>query len=323
MPGIAATLASRPPGPACVAARRTSATASSMSKGFGRYSKAPPRYAATALSRSEYAVMTMTGRRGWSRRTFSSNFMPLDPGIRTSVISTSGWPCSSAANALSACSKERGCRPPWRNARSSTQRIDASSSTSQTSSGLFIHVLHRQEQREHRPSRAAVEFNDPAVPGRDVLRNGKSQAGPARVDGNQRIENSLAEFGRHAGPVVLELQGSHQPVAEGPNRRLGQRAAAKHDLAALAERLHRVTRKIQHRLHHQVAVERQRRQAGIIVALDRDRVRRFRPREAEDMIDQLVDVDRLAPDLPCRPQQAVHQHPQPVGLADDDPRVLL
>ncbi len=35
-----------------VTARRTSATASSMSKGLARYSKAPPRKAATARSRS-------------------------------------------------------------------------------------------------------------------------------------------------------------------------------------------------------------------------------------------------------------------------------
>jgi hypothetical protein len=42
-------------------ARRISASAWSTSNGFGRYSNAPPWNDATALSRSEYAVITMTG----------------------------------------------------------------------------------------------------------------------------------------------------------------------------------------------------------------------------------------------------------------------
>ncbi len=42
-------------------ARRISASACSMSNGLGRYSNAPPWNAATALSRSEYAVMMMIG----------------------------------------------------------------------------------------------------------------------------------------------------------------------------------------------------------------------------------------------------------------------
>jgi hypothetical protein len=68
----------------------------------------------------------------------SSSFRPLAPGMRTSVMSTSGSARPSAASALSACSKARGCMPPCRRAFSSTQRIEASSSTSQTSSGLFM-----------------------------------------------------------------------------------------------------------------------------------------------------------------------------------------
>ncbi len=78
------------------AARETSSTASSMSKGFGRYSNAPPWYADTALSRSECAVITMTGISGsvWPRRSMSSR--PLMSGIRMSVIRTSGRSRSSA-----------------------------------------------------------------------------------------------------------------------------------------------------------------------------------------------------------------------------------
>ena len=53
------------PGPFFLAALRTSATASSISKGFGKYSNAPFLYAATAFSKSECAVITMIGKAGW------------------------------------------------------------------------------------------------------------------------------------------------------------------------------------------------------------------------------------------------------------------
>ena len=65
---------------------------------LGRYSNAPPWNAATALSRSEYAVMTITGSCGQRSFTFASSDSPDSPGMRTSDTSTCG--CESA----SACS---------------------------------------------------------------------------------------------------------------------------------------------------------------------------------------------------------------------------
>jgi hypothetical protein len=82
-----------------VAARRISASAWSTSNGFGRYSNAPPWKAATALSRSEYAVITITGRCGQRSFTFASSDSPDSPGMRTSVTNTCG---SSTASACSA-----------------------------------------------------------------------------------------------------------------------------------------------------------------------------------------------------------------------------
>jgi hypothetical protein len=58
--------------------------------------------------------------------------MPELPGMRMSVSSTSGASARSAANAGSAESKARGTIPLARRARSSTHRIEASSSTSHT-----------------------------------------------------------------------------------------------------------------------------------------------------------------------------------------------
>jgi hypothetical protein len=60
--------------------------------------------------------------------------MPELPGMRMSVSNTSGASDRRAASAGSAESKARGNMPLARSARSRTQRIDASSSTSQTRS---------------------------------------------------------------------------------------------------------------------------------------------------------------------------------------------
>ena len=73
-----------------VAARRISASAWSTSNGFGRYSNAPPWNAATALSRSEYAVMMMIGICGCRSFTSASSCRPDSPGIRMSETSTCG-----------------------------------------------------------------------------------------------------------------------------------------------------------------------------------------------------------------------------------------
>ena len=71
-------------------ARRINSTAWSTSNGFGRYSNAPPWNAATALSRSEYAVMMMTGVVGSLAFSCCMKSSPDAPGMRISLITTCG-----------------------------------------------------------------------------------------------------------------------------------------------------------------------------------------------------------------------------------------
>jgi len=116
-------------------ARRISSTALGRSKGLGRYSKAPPWKAETALSRSEKAVMMMTGRPGKRSFTFSSSSRPEAPGMRMSLTRICG-PSASVVSfrALStscALVKLRVGRFSRSSAFSSTKRIDWSSSTIQ------------------------------------------------------------------------------------------------------------------------------------------------------------------------------------------------
>ena len=112
-------------------ARRISSTALGRSKGLGRYSNAPPWNALTALSRSENAVMMITGSPGSRALTLLSSSMPDPPGIRMSLTSTCGSSSSSAASMSRPFEKLRTANCSRVSAFSSTKRMDWSSSTIQ------------------------------------------------------------------------------------------------------------------------------------------------------------------------------------------------
>ena len=71
-------------------ARRINSTALGRSKGLGRYSNAPPWKADTALSKSENAVMMMTGNMGMRSLTLVNKSKPEPPGIRISLTKICG-----------------------------------------------------------------------------------------------------------------------------------------------------------------------------------------------------------------------------------------
>ena len=113
-------------------ARRMRAVASSTSKGLGRYSKAPPWKAETALSRSEKPVMMMTGSSGSRALTCSSKARPDSPGIRMSETKT--WGVSSWRARITSWLVSNSRQGNWAldKAFSRTHRIEASSSTIHT-----------------------------------------------------------------------------------------------------------------------------------------------------------------------------------------------
>ena len=113
-------------------ARRTSSTAWSTSNGLGRYSKAPPWKAATALSRSEYAVMMITGVAGRRALSCCMSSSPDSPGMRMSLTTTCGASWARASSASCAAPKVRCAMPSRASAFSNTHRIERSSSMIQT-----------------------------------------------------------------------------------------------------------------------------------------------------------------------------------------------
>ena len=128
-----------------MSARLTIDTASSTSNGFGMYSKAPPWIEATALSRSEWAVITMTGTSGCCSLSRDRSASPSIPPMRISLTTTSGWPESISVNRASADSKQVTLIPSFDSALSSTHRMDFSSSATQTRLAVLMTWLSPRE----------------------------------------------------------------------------------------------------------------------------------------------------------------------------------
>src|SRR5262245_17924563 len=301
-----------------------------MSNGFGKYSNAPPSYAETALPRSECAVMTMTGSAGRASRIFFSSSSPDCPGMRMSVMSTSGDSRRSASSAGSAASNARGAMPPLRKARSSTQRMEASSSTSQTrrEERLMSHhscrITQGQQQRENGPSRLALEFDEPAVTGDEVLCDGEPEARPARPPGDERIENARAQLRRHAGAIVLDLHTRDEAMARGADAHIRQRTCPERDApTTVAERLHGIARHVEQRLDDLISIQQRARQARVVIAIDDHFRARFRTQQVEHVLAELVHVDRSLDRRPARTRHGIDERGEPIGFRDDDAGVLV
>src|SRR5471032_1356690 len=205
-------------------ARRISSTALSMSKGLARYSKAPPWKAATAESRSENAVMIITGKPGKRDLTSCSKSSPESPGMRMSDTSTCGVSTSSAAIASRALEKLLVTRFSLASAFSSTQRIDSSSSTIQIGFMSYVYpaiwivyqgsgtgpagarLWQGQQDAEVRVSRPALAFDHAHVLLHEGLRQSQPQAAAALPPRHQRVENAIANLGGDARSIVDDMQ---------------------------------------------------------------------------------------------------------------------
>src|SRR5262245_40978184 len=319
-------------------ARRISSTAWSTSNGFGRYSNAPPWNAATADSRSEYAVMMITGSSGCFCFTLCNTSRPEVPGIRISDTSTCGVSLSSAVSASCASPKVLNGMPSRVSAFSNTQRIERSSSITHTGfigSPVQISVFRlrlareRQHDPEHRPPRLAVALDRAVVVLHERLRQRESEPRPALAAGYERMEHTLAQLGRDPRTVVDHLQFQCQPVPPARDRDGARDPRPQHDLAGgwgartrAGARLRGVAHDVQHRLDQLLAVALDLRQARVVVAHDADARRKLREDEAAHPFADFVDVHRADVRRTVRRQEPVHQELQPVGLLDDHLRVL-
>src|SRR5262245_16254433 len=268
--------------------------------------------------------MTITGSRGRLARISSSSSRPLRPGMRMSVTSTSGSSRRSALSAASDSSNSVVAMPPCLSARSSTQRIEASSSTTQTLSivGELI-VVKRQQDREHRAPGSAFELDEPVVAPDQVLRHREAEPRAAGAPGHERIEDRVLELGSDAGSVILDLDAGHDAKAAAADARVGERARAQHDATLLTDRLDCVAAEVEQRLDHQVPIQPQTRQARIVVALDLHCRRCLGREQVADVLRELVDIDRRLARLLAGAEQRVDQPRETIRLGDDDRGVLV
>src|SRR5690606_5158994 len=126
--------------------------------------------------------------------------------MRTSVNNTSGACVSSAARQSAAPVKLRTVSGVSRKARSSTQRMEASSSTIQTTLVMRVLLpLPGQHHAKHGMAGAAVVFDQPAVPHHDVLRHRQAQPRAAGAAADHGKEQTGLQRGGNAGAVVLDF----------------------------------------------------------------------------------------------------------------------
>src|SRR5574344_192134 len=290
-----------------------------------------------ALSRSECAVMMITGTCGQVWRTWASRPRPSMPGIRMSVRMALGGALASLARAASALSKTKVCRSAWASALSSTQRMDWSSSMIQTSSGLGMGISWRSaivggrkghQDFEDGLPRLALAFDQAAVLLHDGLGNGQPQAGALGAPGDHGVEHRLAQLGADAGAVVLDLYLAQQGVAARADGEAAQHArtdqhARRQSVGRLAgghfqQALHGVAHDVEKDLNQLVGIGPDLGQAGIVIAHQLHGIARFGLQDAAYALQNLVDVYPRKGGGLAGTQHPVGQGAQAVGLVDDD-----
>src|SRR5690606_34322463 len=101
--------------------------------------------------------------------------------------------------------------PPCRSARSRTQRMEASTSTSQTLRGLTgVCNMEWQQDSKDGLARPTREFDQAVVTTHQVLRHCQTKSSTVGSPRNERIKQCVAQMLGHTRPVVFELHAGDQ-----------------------------------------------------------------------------------------------------------------
>ena len=315
-------------------ARRTRSTAWSTSKGFGRYSNAPPWNAATALSRSEYAVMMITGRGRQALLQPLHQLQPREAGhadvahdhLRHLVVEAVERFLGDGEGAVrDALARERLLEHP-------ADRAVVVDDPDGCEHG--VGCVHRNSASAASRGRTGSRRVKRVRPGTlsnsiipwwrpdEALRERQAQAGAALAAAHHRIEDQLGQLRGHARAVVLDGHGDGMAVAAPRDRHLARDARDQADLAAPAGRLRGVARDVEDRLDQALLVAHQLGQARVVVARDLEALGELGEQQHAHALDHLVDVDRLDARQPVGREQAVHERLQAIGFLHDHLREL-
>src|SRR3954468_12038339 len=126
--------------------------------------------------------------------------------MRMSDTSTCGAPPESASSASVACAKVLKGMPSRVRAFSKTQRIERSSSMTQTGFMPGPASTQRQSDPKTCPPRLALAFDYAVMVLYESLRQRQAETRAALPPRYERVENPVADLGRNARPVIDHLQ---------------------------------------------------------------------------------------------------------------------
>src|SRR5215510_11895918 len=128
-----------------------------------------------------------------------------------------------------------------------------------------------QQDGEGGQTRTTFEFDETVMTAHQILRDCQTEAGAVGATSDEWIKERVSQMLRYARAGILELDAGNQSVAACADVLIGQRARSKNDATAigaiLREGLRSVAAKVQHGLDDLVTIEKQRRQARIVIAL--------------------------------------------------------
>src|SRR5579871_331932 len=274
------------------------------------------------------AVITMNSVSMRSSRARTSTSRPERSGMRMSIRATSKERARNAASASAPLATAATLWPRWAQARSSTQRMDSSSSATRMLAGRSVGVdmlgAGGQRHAETRAAAAARLIGDrAAVLAHDAVAEGEAEAGAARLGGEEGCEEVRLVLLGHAGATVLDQHGEEllatarlAPDVEAmldPGRD-PQLARAPHGLDGVAHEVVEDLRELR-------AVPTHRRQARVELRPQRDRApARGLPLEREHVVEHAVDVHRPEGELAGLGELAelLDEAVEALDLADDD-----
>src|SRR5262245_8949659 len=263
-----------------------------------------------------------------SWRARDSTSRPETSGIRMSTRARSKLRARSASSASAPLATVTTVWPCCAQARSSTQRIDSSSSATRmvpgtSGSGVDMVLAHgKGDAKAGTTARARLVGDDAAVLRDDAMAQRQPEAGPARLGGEERREEVALGVLGHAGTGVRDGD-REQLVAVRPAAHVVARldAGGHRQLALAAERLDGVLDQVEEHLGQLRAVTEDRGQTGIELRAERDAAEAGRlALQRQDVVQDAVDVERRDLQLGrgAEPAELLHEAVQPVDLTDDD-----
>src|SRR4029450_7498254 len=223
------------------------------------------------------AVMTMKSVSTPSWRARERTSRPERSGMRMSIRARSKLRACRASSASGPLATVTTVCPCCAHARSSTQRIDSSSSATRmvpgrSGSGGDMVLAHRQGDAEAGPATGGrLVRNDAAVLGDDAMAHPHPESAASRLGGEEGGEEVALRLLGHARAVVRDGD-REELVAMRPAADMVARLDARGDgeLAAAAECLDGILDQVQEHLRQLCPIPEDRREAGVELRAQRD-----------------------------------------------------